>query len=231
MTAPPKQTGLMFKPELSMLIATGRKTQTRRAFDQYTMRTVRQAISEGRISDFLRTGTISRDDARKVLRLCPLGGAGDWIYVRETWQHANAPDGPYIPGTPVFYAADYIGTAGGMRGDGRTWIPSIHMPKEAARLWLRIERVRIQRLHDISTADIKKEGVRIPRSTGPVQEQLFGTDPLQRKQIKEREAMQAWRDLWESTGGNWQENPWLWVIDFRAQLDMVCAENTPLTAP
>ena len=76
------------------------------------------------------------------------------------------------------------------------------MPKEYARLWLRITNVRVERVQEISTKDIRAEGawsaaISMSRDDMPID---------------------AWIDLWDSLnakrGYSWESNPWVWVIGF-----------------
>ena len=77
------------------------------------------------------------------------------------------------------------------------WKPSIHMPKWAARIWLEISSVRVERLQSISRGDAMAEGCPFPNMAD-------GEDP------------RDWfAEVWKSTGGDWAANPWVWVIDFK----------------
>ena len=84
---------------------------------------------------------------------------GDVLYVRETWcevpyEYEHIPiDGGHITMPKIAYRADSKVDYTGI------WRPSIHMPKEAARIFLEITDVRVQRLQDITPADCHKEGV------------------------------------------------------------------------
>lgn len=75
------------------------------------------------------------------------------------------------------------------------WQPSLFMPKEAARIFLKVANVRVERLQDITEDQIKKEGIR----------EEF--PPL---------AQDAFQELWDSTTKEyrWRLNPWVWVIEF-----------------
>lgn len=113
---------------------------------------------------------------------------GDILWVRETW---NTLCGQYI------YRADQ---KPGMKNPGE-WRPSIHMPKEAARIFLRVTGVRVERLQEMSYFDFLKEG-------------------LPYNQFEEKLEKQ-FKALWDSTikPGNlhtcsWDVNPWVWVIEF-----------------
>lgn len=123
---------------------------------------------------------------------CPYGGEHDRLWVREAFAK-----------TVVHQAMGAVWTVY-RECDNRTdyggpWKPSIHMPRASCRTILEITSVRVERLHDISTDDIIAEGL----STT-----LRGYDA-------EVDLRDQWRALWESTGGNWDANPWLWCISFR----------------
>jgi hypothetical protein len=93
--------------------------------------------------------------------------------------------------------------------------PSIHLPKWASRIWLKVKSVRVERLHDISEADAIAEGVQIIDSTKgkPIYTDYFGrfhqgggyTTPGN-----------SFLSLWMSINGeeNCLSNPWVWVVEF-----------------
>ncbi|WP_454703413.1 hypothetical protein [Achromobacter pestifer] len=144
---------------------------------------------------------------------CPYGQPGDRLWVRETWQHANHPFGPYQDHTPVFYRADYLDDAHGPDGelspDGkyRKWRPSIHMPRTACRLVLEVIAVRVERLQAISDSDALAEGVGLNASAAG----LTMTTPA-----GESMPRLMFRSLWEQINGAgaWDSNPWVWVVEF-----------------
>ena len=86
------------------------------------------------------------------------------------------------------------------------WRPSIHMPREAARLFLRVKDVRIQRLQDMSAQDSIDEGVKLH-----LKGIIDGENPLM-----------PFAEVWNRTIGDkkdfskycWSANPWVWVIEF-----------------
>lgn len=133
---------------------------------------------------------------------------GDILYVRETWQFFPCFDcvKSMCDTTPLtyedsdsvtegcwIYKADYI------ESDQKRvcWHPSIHMPKEAARIFLRVKDVRVERLQDITEAGKTAEGMHA-----------------------------GWQhynfyELWDSTikpadrtSYGWEANPWVWVVQF-----------------
>lgn len=111
---------------------------------------------------------------------------GDILYVRETWK--KAPNGYYYYED---WQRDDI-------ADVTKWKPSIHMPKEAARIWLKVTNVRVERLQDMTDDDAEAEGCFDYTSTAL-----------------------GFPDVWDSTikksdldRYGWDENPWVWVIEF-----------------
>jgi hypothetical protein len=80
------------------------------------------------------------------------------------------------------------------------WKPSIHMPREAARIFLKVTNVRVERLQDISEDEAIKEGA---KAYGP--NNCSGTS-----------ARIAFAEIWDktTTEHEWRTNPWVWVIEF-----------------
>ncbi|RWU16207.1 hypothetical protein [Xanthomonas phaseoli] len=127
---------------------------------------------------------------------CPFGQPGERLWVRETWaQHADYPDM-----RRAVYRADP-----GSDHDAERWRPSIHMPRWACRLVLEITDVRVERLQAISEADALAEGAMewAGEQSTPIRDLNAGDERI------------AFKALWESTGGDWDANPWVWVISFQ----------------
>lgn len=110
----------------------------------------------------------------------------DILYVRETFIQAAA--------HAFWYKAD----DNSWMPEGLHWKPSIHMPKEAARIWLKVTNVRVERLQDITDDDAEAEGCFDYTSTAL-----------------------GFPDVWDSTikksdlgHYGWDANPWVWVIEF-----------------
>ena len=125
---------------------------------------------------------------------------GDILYVRETWGYPIAlnSDKQYV------FRADEVAESG-FKNDSHIWHPSIHMPKEAARIWLKVTDVRVERLQDITADSIRNEGL----SSLAVH---CGDMEI---------ALKEWENLWNSTikksdldRYGWDANPWVWVIEF-----------------
>lgn len=149
------------------------------------------------------------------------------MYVRETWQYLYELDGneQIIEGTGKYYytATDTIPfdtyvDASGVTHERVPWHPSIHMPKEAARIWLKVTNVRVERLQDITPKGAESEGVgNLFYDDIGYGEKNYGTEVDPEYGIAKEQF--AW--LWESTikksdldRYGWNANPWVWVIEF-----------------
>lgn len=191
-----KETGLMFKAPLVRSILSGQKTQTRRIVkptpaDDQELTTI--VPLGGRPYAFSHE-RIDPQNLRRIRWECPMGHPGDLIYVRETFsQHPEWGQLAFRADGEEFEDAD------GWLWEPK-WKPAIHMPKELARIWLEITGVRVERLQEITPDNCIAEGA------WPVEQRELG---------RGHEAVSAFRELWESTGGDWAANPWVWVVDFK----------------
>lgn len=150
---------------------------------------------------------------------------GDILYVRETWANTWAPDGE----VGFVYKADgepkdfpYWGNA--KQGKHEVWMPSIHMPKEAASIFLKVTSIRAERLKDITDQGCLNEGIREFTKDGIVKK--YDTEPNMHTWEKmPRTPKESFEKLWNSTlqlKGKWngwtnlfEFNPWVWVIEFK----------------
>ena len=182
---------ILFNAEMVRAILDGRKTVTRRVIH---------------IPNY---GYFMTEPPRVVSRY----QTGDILYVRETWTILPiTPGGHFRPIGVYYYKAD-----GDMRPDRfrvNGWHPSIHMPKEAARIFLRVQDVHVERLQDITEDEAAKEGadpaVEFNTPEGP--EILYAADgyyAIGFKAVWNRTVKPA--DL---PRYGWDANPWVWVIDF-----------------
>lgn len=129
---------------------------------------------------------------------------GDILYVRETWHKYTKRVGT----GECCHMAEFYGYKASIANseDGEEkWRPSIHMPKEAARIWLRVAEVNVERLQDITIDDIRSEGL----TSMSVH---CGDMEIARDEFK---------ILWNSTIKKkdlslygWDANPWVWRIVF-----------------
>lgn len=210
-----KERPILFSAPMIRAILAGQKTQTRRVVKP----TPDFVAGNGSI-----VARFTPDD-QKLGRLgetikCPYGQPSDRLWVRETWQHANSPHGPYEPGCSCFYRADYWDDPHGMDGEKspegkyRTWIPSIHMPRSVSRILLEVVSVRVERLNDISESDCWAEGI---------EEVMHLFDGESQAHMAKRlglcleDAKPLYAQLWESINGrgSWDANPWVWVVEFK----------------
>lgn len=115
---------------------------------------------------------------------------GDTLYVRETFIQAAAHTFWYKADDKAWMSKDLL------------WKPSIHMPKEAARIWLKVMDVRVERLQEITEVQAQAEGCNSGLLTGACT------------------ARGQFEDLWNSINEKsidrygWDANPWVWVIEF-----------------
>lgn len=204
---------ILFNTEMVRAILDGQKTCTRRivkgaipddAMWGYTMFTPKGCIS--------CRGVYADEYGEKFFRL-PYQ-QGDILYVRETWYYEshmedrtegepNLPSGRYS--NRYVYKADCPTYPVNIGVGEHGWRPSIHMPKEAARIWLKVTDVRVERLQDIDGKGCVKEGI---------EEELL-------KDVGEEFVKGMYHDLWDSTikksdidRYGWDANPWVWVIEF-----------------
>lgn len=128
---------------------------------------------------------------------CPYGKPGDLLWVKESLVEMSGDR------TRAWYDADHK-----VAGYGWPWklakLPARYMPKRAARTLLEIVTIRVERVQEISTEDIRAEGV-APWVQGPKTEHSY------------REAFQStWQSMYAGTEKDWNQNPWVWAITFRA---------------
>lgn len=140
---------------------------------------------------------------------------GDILYVRETWCALPVNEAGHMRGRSVYYyKADGDLRPEGWRGN---WHPSIHMPKEAARIWLKVTDVRVERLQEITENGAKAEG--ISEEWARSWWKPIYNDPDSGGYPKYRDTFAY--EVWDSTikksdleRYGWDANPWVWVEEF-----------------
>lgn len=189
---------ILFNTEMVQAILDGRKTVTRRVVKKsQCMLADRKEPHELDRKYALYDGMTDAELVACTYR--PPYNPGDILYVRETWcKNTNFDE--------YYYAANR--KAGACAPYGVKWHPSIHMPKEAARIWLKVTDVRVERLQDMTGQDILLEGVNCH-----VHPEAHYFDGNQKMMFEE---------LWDSTikktdidRYGWDANPWVWVIEFK----------------
>ena len=200
---------ILFNGDMVRAILEGRKTVTRRV-----IKDTDDSMYAGLCG--LGPGLFDKKTGLRVKE--PYYRLGDILYVRETWGIANLDyDDKKVF---IIYRAGNEQENGicvtlpnekfekiyeSMAETGPDWHPSIHMPKEAARIWLKVTDVRVERLQKITLDQIEKEGVKTEHPhvlNGQEQQYVFS-------------------QLWDSTVDKlnidrygWTANPWVWVIEF-----------------
>ena len=206
---------ILFNTEMVRAILEGRKSCTRRInkdANEYTVPDMdfynadRRTYAVHNYSDKEHKNKLSI--AERTCPICP----GDVLYIRETWTEECGKyyyradyDSDYLDpfetlsgGYPAS-CRNHPGCDGCMATSTRIhWHPSIHMPKEAARIWLKVTDVRVERLQDMTDDDAEAEGCFDYTSTAL-----------------------GFPDVWDSTikksdldRYGWDANPWVWVIEF-----------------
>ena len=212
---------ILFNIEMVRAILGGRKTVTRRVMNPQPVNTEYCNHEMVTFNDML-PGYYD-GDYTCACRTCGYGVGpsgesvfkppyvpGDILYVRETWRVRNV-FGDIARGnrtaeiefkaggdTICVPAFDYTPSYG-------AWKPSIHMPKEAARLFLLVKNVRVERLQDIDSEGIRTEGLNtLAVHAGDIE-------------ISRREFARLWDSTIKPadlTIYGWDANPWVWVIEF-----------------
>lgn len=187
---------ILFNTDMVKVILDGRKTCTRRLVKFLSGKNPKW-------TGYIKDGSMLYNGKNEpCIRTQPYQ-PGDILYVRETWCALPVNEAGHMRGHSVYYyKADRDLRPEGWRGN---WHPSIHMPKEAARIWLKVTDVRAERLWEISADGIRNEGL----SSAAVH---CGDMEI---------ALKEWEKLWNSTipkkdidRYGWQANPWVWVIEF-----------------
>jgi hypothetical protein len=141
------------------------------------------------------------------------GNPGDLLWVRETWGKNYFDESIVYKAGPFSQDYDPHFVPGDCKFllDER-WKPSIHMPKDAARIWLEVTDIKVERLHDITGYDVLQEGIGRPlpfaRSMTQAKMDYESREPGLKKEFEE---------LWQKINGpeSWEANPWVWVVSFK----------------
>lgn len=214
---------ILFNTDMVRAILDGRKTVTRRVIKGQNKITMYAGSYKGVAGLF--------DSETNEIVIPPPYKVGEVLYVRETWQSWSCAecDSECVPdnGNGCCAMPKYLYRA----SDEETykgWKPSIHMPKEAARIFLKITSIKAAELRDMELEDFLKEGIYIkPSEIVPRGSDQMLTGSERQAAIdcrREAVAREKFKDLWNSTAGkpfsperyanNWYGNPYVWVIEF-----------------
>lgn len=192
---------ILFNTEMVKAILAGRKTVTRRVERRQPSVSLQSTEYECRHE----SGFFDAGENDWACRKCGHGiginghsvfrspyQLGDIMYVRETWFNVDGEDWYAFKADNdenVTYAP---------------WKPSIHMPKDAARIFLKVTGVRFERLQDINVNDLEKEGILFNKAYDKTQSMLLHFIRLWDSTINEH-----YFEKYE-----WYANPYVWVIEF-----------------
>lgn len=199
---------ILFNTEMVKAILDGRKTVTRRLIKP-------QPLGYFEVSE---SPTYLYDFEPSSKRIYPRYQAGDILYVRETYANisdfVNYAEYEIDSDLKYLYKCDDNGEEHAFVDIGvKRWRPSIHMPKEAARIFLRVTDVRVKRLQDMEHDAPAKEGIQFqscPEGFTWKSEASIDCCYIN--------PMGAFKALWNTTvKEDWQKfesNPWVWVVEF-----------------
>lgn len=204
---------ILFNTDMVRAILDGNKTVTRRICkdaDDYCVPdmsffdTAKRTYAIHSYADKEHMDSLSL--AERTCPICP----GDILYVRETWhKYTKRVGNGERCRLQEFYG--YKASIANSEDASEKWHPSIHMPKEAARIWLKVTNVRVERLQDITIAEMIKEGC----------SNLWIDAARPMKLIDMAGNKNEFTSLWNSTirksdldRYGWTGNPWVWVIEF-----------------
>lgn len=189
---------ILFDTEMVRALLEGRKTVTRRVVKP-------QPNGNGMVKmpdDSCWPGYWAEVGSPRVIK--PPYQPGDVLYVRETWAELETAYGvPYYA-----YKADDSDLHHSSGENFSRWYPSIYMPRKAARIFLRVTGVRVERLQDITPDQIDAEGCKEWAYSATTGEPLPSGPSWFRI---------AWDNTVKSTDRatcGWEANPWVWVIAF-----------------
>lgn len=212
---------ILFNGDMVRAILDGRKTVTRRAVKykysntEMKMRTDKYGTRPIEIQKDIEGETHGKNpDGSTWHKLLPYieknppYKKGDILYVRETWTyHDGAVDG-------IIYKA----RCPEKLAKSKKWRPSIHMPKQAARIWLKVTDVRVERLQEIK--NFQAEGIELSEGCEECLA-VCGECNSDETPVGCDNEIEKFAELWDATVRKadidrygWDANPWVWVIEF-----------------
>ncbi len=204
-----KERPMLLNSEMVKAVLDGRKTQTRRLIRWpkifWVDHTAPDVKPYWRFEEASGSGPFIPND---WIDYCPFGQPGDRLWVRETFavmveEHDEYP----------FDIFGYAYKATDISADPDKWTPSIHMPRRASRVTLKITGVKVERLQEITEKDAQAEGclndvkLEYGHMTGPID-------------YRGLYAVERFEELWDSLYPKkpeyqWQADPWVWCITFK----------------
>lgn len=210
---------IIFSTEMVKAILEGRKTQTRRVMKDAFGDPIKLGISEEQFRQNLKVMSFK----------CPYGQVGDRLWVRETW----LPDPPrdfdgyvefggcwphplyLIP--QEYRTPNYCVFKASWQGAELRYHSAMLMPRWASRITLEITGIRVERVQEISEDDAANEGIRY--ADGSFELEWF--TPAAREAKRILDFSKLWDSINAKRGYSWEENPWVWVIEFKQVNNLV----------
>lgn len=223
-----KEKPILFSGPMVRAILNGKKTQTRRLIKpQPVWKEAQGMMAAGWSWELSPRGKFKcqlnawkeNEIGNQMVKYSPFGPPGTMLWVRETWIELDKLDWfernkprdwlvdfihpPRRNG--VVYRAEISKDSEEFRAElGYRWRSSIYMPRWASRITLRVKRVWVERVQDISEEDAKAEGM---DSLGPV-----GNVPVALDMgVRRYQFANLWEDIYP---GSWDANQWVWACEF-----------------
>lgn len=206
-----KEKPILFNTEMVRAILAGQKTCTRRLPNK---RVREEYFAYDDWANTVGGSGIKKLSEKEFYEQYPPYQVGDILYVRETWGEG------YEDGTYIYKASDKLANHPMFKESSKLlYHPSIHMPKEAARIWLRVVDVQLERLQDISNDEAIAEGAQGIECNHVNADSCGCTDCMNTGWIEP--PIVGFMQIWDGTIKKseldlygWEANPWVWVIEF-----------------
>lgn len=216
---------ILFSTPMVQAILENRKTMTRRTkgLEKFNLSPDRfryDGIEEGykALGHAMEQLDENGKETEKYFQVIPAYNIGDVLWVRETFREIEQDFGK-----PRY---EYKATETINLND--KWKPSIFMPKQACRIFLRLKSIRVERLQDVSEEDVKEEGIIIPKNgenilweLGKENSAFSFMDKSWRNRHREYHSSKEvffchWAELWCKINGrdSWNQNPYVFVYEF-----------------
>lgn len=208
---------ILFNTDMVRAILEDRKTATRRAIKPQPDKEHSFKLGfciDGDKKNIGKFGFGIGEDCGNIFYVKPPCKIGDILYVRETWSRLVKSNEDGVKTGKYVYKASDIYPFGEKYIVKFKWHPSIHMPRQAARIFLQVTDVRVERLQDITEVQAIHEGT-------PYEEwKPTYSDPDSGR--TDQDFTNGFARLWDSTikkadmvRYGWEANPWVWVIEFK----------------
>ncbi|MFB6453741.1 hypothetical protein ACE38W_00595 [Chitinophaga sp. Hz27] len=211
-----KERPILFSTDMVRALLAGKKTQTRRLTGLELMNEAPNSwASIGIKSDNGILKQVFFKNGKYTAVKCPYGEPGDILWVRERFaryekvpMYGSISGYLYADGTQNYPSDALVLPGNGYIPYAVKWRPSIHMPKEAARIYLQVTDRRVDRIQDIIENDAIAEGIN---------EVMGGYQNYTALYRDALNPIHSFKSLIEKIHGKelWLQNPWVWVVSFR----------------